>query len=221
MLLTTPLTTFLSHNTTPQLPTLLLLTPSGLVLSSASPLPASLLRTQATAASTLWSLYRPFDRTSNAMHSALPSDPSSSALSSDTVTDDDISSITVQLAHGTMVIRELSCGLIFVAIGPTSAPPNHMSSPSPLPTAHTTTTSPPSSPPAQHLAPSELGERVSSGGSLNNIQSSTPSIAGSVGSSVAGARQQAGILKIKRRADEVGKWLEGQLRGFVLSAGER
>ncbi|EHK97276.1 hypothetical protein M7I_7006 [Glarea lozoyensis 74030] len=65
MLLTTPLTTFLSHNTTPQLPTLLLLTPSGLVLSSASPLPASLLRTQATAASTLPVLIRPLQRHRN------------------------------------------------------------------------------------------------------------------------------------------------------------
>jgi hypothetical protein len=125
-----------------------------------------------------------------------------------------------------MVIRELSCGLIFVAIGPTATPGNRTVSPLPgshtllTPNIHSTPASPPSSPPAQHDGLQELGERVVSGGSLNAIKSGTPSIAGSVGSSVASARQQASILKVKRQADEVGKWLEENLQGFVLSSAE-
>lgn len=50
--------------------------------------------------------------------------------------------------------------------------------------------------------------------------SGAPSEAGSVGSSVVGAKTHASILGIKRQAEEVGKWLENSLQGFVLSANE-
>ncbi|KAG9232398.1 hypothetical protein BJ875DRAFT_380760 [Amylocarpus encephaloides] len=210
MLLTKPLTTFLSQNTSPQLPTLLLVSPDGKLLSSSSPLSASLLRTQSTAACSLWNIYKPFQTTSNLISSALSSqDTSSSAAQKGS----DLNSITIQLAYGIMVIRALSCGLIFVAIGPTAHP--HPSSSGLYSHSHTLLTpkilptpdSPPSSPMPQHEGHEELGERVVSG-------------AGSVTSSATGARIQASILGVKRQADEVGIWLEDKLQGFMLSSAE-
>ncbi|TVY52788.1 hypothetical protein LCER1_G005352 [Lachnellula cervina] len=218
MLLTKPLTTFLSQNASPQLPTLLLISPTGKLLSSSSPLPASILRTQSTVACTMWNLYNPFQTsTSSRVNTSLPPGPTSLSSASTP----DLSSITIQLSHGTMVIRSLSCGLLFVAIGPsitpTTAPTSHhLLFPPHIASSHT---SPQASPPTHHDLHDGLGERVFSGGSLA-IGSGAPSEAGSVGSSVTGARTHASILGIKRQAEEVGRWLETSLQGFVLSTGE-
>ncbi|TVY59685.1 hypothetical protein LSUE1_G009267 [Lachnellula suecica] len=213
MLLTKPLTTFLSQNVTQQLPTLLLISPTGKLLSSSSTLPASSLRTQSTVACTMWNLYQP--SASDRIASALPQTRSSSANTNSA----DLSSITVQLSQGIMVIRSLSCGLLFVAIGPSisPAPPSsHMLMP---PNIASSQASPAASPPTHHDGHEGLGERIVSGGSLA-VGSKAPSEAGSVGSSVTGARAHASILGIKRQAEEVGRWLENSLQGFVLSAGE-
>lgn len=223
MLLTKPLTTFLSQNTSPQLPTLLLVSPDGKLLSSSSPLPAALLRTQSTVASTLWNLYNPFQSTNNLISSALPQskDASSEAASRD----NDLNSITIQLSHGIMVLRSLSCGLLFVAIGPINTPSTSASSANhnlhTLLTPHLSSapTSPPSSPPTNYDGNHHSVERVSSGTHIS-IGSRAPSITGSIGSSVTGGRTQASILGVKRQADEVGRWLENQLKGFVLSSAE-
>ncbi|KAH8684520.1 hypothetical protein BGZ60DRAFT_397726 [Tricladium varicosporioides] len=228
MLLTKPLTTFLSQNTSPQLPTLLLISPTGKLLSSSSPLPASALRVQATAACTLWNLYNPFQNTSDSISAALGNTNSHTTAyttsSAATTNENDLSSITIQLSQGIMVIRALSCGLLFVAIGPTTNPSSSTSSHTLLP-PHTGSshTSPPSSPQPQHEGQEGIGERDHSGSSLAAIGSGgggAPSESGSVGSSVVGARTQASILGIKRQADEVGRWLEGSLRGFNMSAAE-
>ncbi|KAF4617046.1 hypothetical protein G7Y89_g15102 [Cudoniella acicularis] len=221
MLLTKPLTTFLSQNTSPQLPTLLLISPDGKLLSSSSPLSASTLRTQSTVACTLWNLYNPSQNSNNQISAALgvASQTTSQLPTSSTSNSNDLSSITIQLSQGIMVIRALSCGLLFVAIGPTITA---STSTSPFPSSHallaSAHTSPPSSPQAQENH-EPLGERSLSGGSLA-VGSGTPSESGSVGSSVTGARTQATILGIKRQADEVGRWLEGQLKGFKLSSEE-
>jgi hypothetical protein len=225
MLLTKRLTTFLSQNTTPHLPTLLLLSPAGKLLSSSSPLPASNLRTQATLACSLWALYQP--NVSSLITSALPPPQSTSntnprgsdaTISSTTTAAEnghDLAAITIQLSHGVMVIRALSCGLLFVAIGPSS-----IGVPSPSQTLHAQSisshTSPPSSPTAHGDGHGYNGEGAHEGG-LGGVGSGAPSEAGSVRST--GSRT-ASIMGIKRQAEEVGRWLDGQLEGFQLSSAE-
>ncbi|KAH7342229.1 hypothetical protein BKA65DRAFT_537535 [Rhexocercosporidium sp. MPI-PUGE-AT-0058] len=240
MLLTKRLTTFLSQNTTPQLPTLLLLSPTGKLLSSSSHLPASTLRTQATLACSLWALYQP---ATAILPSALPSQPSSqsqnqsrgsdatlSSTSTITAPDHDLSTITLQLTHGIMVIRALSCGLLFVALGPSTSPSssnpqdpnqNTLQAQAHLNSSLSRHTSPPSSPPALgETGDSERGREM--GGHLNlnlAVGSAAPSDAGSIRST--GTRTGTGsLVGIKRQAVEVGKWLDAQLEGFQLSSPE-
>ncbi|PMD35713.1 hypothetical protein L207DRAFT_516665 [Hyaloscypha variabilis F] len=229
MLLTKRLTTFLSQNTTPALPTLLLLSPTGKLLSSASPISASILRTQATLACSLWTLYQP--TVSSVIPSVLPAQSdaqsnthprgSDATLSSTTTVaenDHELASIAVQLTHGVMVIRALSCGLLFVAIGPSSPSSISPSSPSHTLRAQSisspTHTSPPSSPPP-HGENGYNGEGAHEGG-LGGLGSGAPSEAGSARST----GRMASIMGIKRQAEEVGRWLDGQLDGFQLSSAE-
>jgi hypothetical protein len=225
MLLTKRLTTFLSQNTTPQLPTLLLLSPTGKLLSSSSPLPAPTLRTQATLACSLWALYAP--SISSLITSTIHPPPSTSSnqprgsdatlSSTSTVAENDheLAAITIQLSHGVMVIRALSCGLLFVAIGP-----SNLAVSGPSQTIHAQSisshTSPPSSPPAQGDMHGYNGEGAHER-DLGAVGSGAPSEVGSVRST--GSRT-ASIMGIKRQAEEVGRWLDGQLEGFQLSSAE-
>ena len=220
MLLTKRLTTFLSQNATPQLPTLLLLSPTGKLLSSSSPLPASTLRTQATLACSLWTLYQPTASSliTSAIHVPQPSSSthprgSDATLSSTTTAaESDLATITIQLSHGVMVIRALSCGLLFVAIGASTLA---ASSPSQTLQASSLSqhTSPPSSPPAQGEGYNGEGAQ----GDLDAVRSGAPSDAASVTST--GSRT-AGIMGAKRQAEEVARWLDGQLEGFQFSSAE-
>jgi len=86
-------------------------------------------------------------------------------------------------------------------------------------------TSPPSSPPAQNgdehdtpvvgsLPQRELHRDLS----VPVVGGGAPSEAGSVGST--GTRAQASIMAARRQAEEIGKWLESRLEGFVLGSGE-
>ncbi|CAL3969430.1 unnamed protein product [Diplocarpon coronariae] len=234
MLLSKRLTAFLSQNTSPQLPTLLLLSPTGKLLSSSSPSPASTLRTQATLACSLWSLYQP---TASLLPLALPEKPSSSSFSqrgsdetlssTSTAADNELSTVTIQLTNGVMVIRALSCGLLFVAIGPsisTSAsptpPPNTL-----LAQAHLNSlslsrhTSPPSSPPALADQEREPGPGTGNLGLLG-VSSAAPSQSDS-GSIRSTGTRTGSLVGVKRQAVEVGKWLDVQLEGFRLSSAER
>jgi len=228
MLLTKRLTTFLSQNTSPQLPTLLLLSPTGKLLSSSSPLSASTLRTQATLACSLWTLYQP--SVPSLITSSLPRTPQQSDMrnqprgsdstisSSTTAAENELSIITIQLSHGVMVVRVLACGLLFVAIGPSASGSSAQPSPHLMQAHHasySSQASPPSSPPPR--LEDSARERDVSAGSLRAVGSAPPSEAGSVGSS--GTRTSS-IMAIRRRAEEVGKWLDGQLEGFALSSGE-
>lgn len=227
MLLNKRLTTFLSQNTTPQLPTLLLLSPTGKLLTSSSPLSATALRTQATLACSLWVLYQPsipslisssLPNSQNEQGRNGPRGSDSTIGSSNTATEHELSTITIQLTNGIMVIRQLSCGLLFVAIG--SPPPTPTTQGSPRPSSYQLSThthgSPPSSPPAQ-AGNGEGDIHGGEGGNLIGRGSAAASEAGSV-RSVGGSR--GGIMGVRRRADEVGKWLDGQLEGFVLRDGE-
>lgn len=110
-----------------------------------------------------------------------------------------------------MVIRQLSCGLLFVAIGssPTISSPHQGSHL--LPGGTSSHTTPPGSP-----LPVD-GEEYTEGSALAGMGSAAASEAGSV-RSVGGTR--IGIMGLRRQADEVGKWLDVQLEGFALSSGE-
>lgn len=225
MLLTKRLTTFLSQNTTAQLPTLLLLSPIGKLLSSSSPQSASTLRTQATLACSLWNLYQP--SASSLMTAALPRTPTqadtrnqprtpeSTTSSTTTAAENDLSIITIQLSQGIMVIRALGCGLLFVAIGPIASGSSAQPSPHLL-QAHRANmsiqTTPASSPPARP----DDSIMSTSGGGLLAVGRGAPSEAGSVGSS--GTRSS--IMGARRQAEEVAKWLDSQLEGFALSSAE-
>jgi hypothetical protein len=228
MLLTKRLTTFLSQNTSPQLPTLLLISPTGKLLSSSSPLPASTLRTQATLACSLWNLYQP--SAPSLITSALPrtaqqSDArnhprlsESTTSSTTTAAESELSIMTIQLSHGIMVIRALACGLLFVAIGPSSSGSSAQLSPHLLQGHHASLesqTSPSSSPPTR--SEDTAREREISGGSFQAMGVTTPSEAGSVGSS---GTRTGSIMGMRRQAEEVAKWLDGQLEGFALGSGE-
>ena len=217
MLLTKPLSTFLSANSTPQLHTLLLLSPTGKLLSSSSPSPASTLRTQATLACSLWTLYHPFQTTTSPLVDA--SLTSSTANGRDRREEQELNSITIQLEFGIMCIRALSSGLLFVAIGPSSpsySQPSAGLSPHPSSSylhqhINASHTSPPASPNTQ-----EHGSQPSLQG---EVTSGAVSEAGSVGTQ--GSVSGASIWGVRRQAEDVGRFLEGKLEGFVLSAGER
>ncbi len=122
LLLTKRLSAFLHANLSPQLQSALLTTPSGRLLSYASPSPVVSLRTQATVAASLW-----------AIHAAA----SGAAARGQPGTDDDDedgdeaaarsarlpSSVSLAFTSGAaVIIRRLRCGLLFVCIGPPPTP---------------------------------------------------------------------------------------------------
>lgn len=183
MLFTKNLTEFLSKNTNPTLPTLLLVSPAGKLLSSSSTLPASRLRTQATLSHSLWTLYFP---SVSFISAALP------ASEQEAADKHELSTITIQLTHGLMIIRALKCGLLFVAINTC----NILSRESACPSIAST---PPSS----------------SRGGGNSIDSI-------IGSGIPNSRegQKVDIIQFKKQAEQVGNWLDNQLGDFKLYDGE-
>ncbi|RDL37116.1 uncharacterized protein BP5553_04549 [Venustampulla echinocandica] len=232
---------FLSQNTSPELPTMLLISSTGKLLSSCSPLPASTLRTQSTVASTLWNLHHPDpDRdphqSAGNNHVSSPQSVSSQATTegpsspapsgASTTNGSDLNSITIQISHGIMVIRSLSCGLLFVAIGPSSVPTTitalpDLSSLAPhTPRVASSHTSPPSSPAPQQESHEAIPENDMSGSAVAATGSGFPSQVGSVRSSVARASKKANLMAIKRQAEEVSRWLDDRLQGFTLGSGE-
>ncbi|KAI9900699.1 hypothetical protein N3K66_004961 [Trichothecium roseum] len=114
LLLTKRLTAFLQSNVTPDLPTLLLATPSGKLLAHASPHPVSHLRTQSTVAASLLSI--------NTLGGAAADALSTTSTAQDSE-DGRRAVITVSLETGTVVMRRLKCGLLFVCVGPQTEQP--------------------------------------------------------------------------------------------------
>ncbi|KAH8816136.1 hypothetical protein F5884DRAFT_775047 [Xylogone sp. PMI_703] len=239
MLLTKRLSTFLNNNTTPQIHTLLLITPVGKLLSSASPSPTSILRTQSTLACSLWNLYNPYvPNTANLVSAALPqdSDPNTSSdarIRNGAAAGKDVNCIVIQLEHGIMVIRALKCGLLFVAIGHSSS--SAQMQPPHSPQSHyqqsfvASHSPPPSSPDPQaeshhdaHENPIllQLPIQTSSGpGAGGGSGSAAPSEAGSTITN-ASIGSPATIFGMKRQTEELAKWLDGKLEGFKLSPPE-
>lgn len=150
LLLTKRLNAFLHANQTPQLPTLLLTTYHGKLLAHASPHPVSVLRTHATVAASLLAIHTsssvdvpfslPGSRTPDPISRSpvLGSDDDDDYDDRDNDNDNDTAAsnkaaarkraaqsvrpvtITVQLSGGTVIIRRLKCGLLFVCVGPSA-----------------------------------------------------------------------------------------------------
>ncbi|KAB8294071.1 hypothetical protein EYC80_009526 [Monilinia laxa] len=198
MLLTKRISTFLQHNISPHLHTLILLTPTGKLLSTSSTSPASVLRHQGTLALSLWTLYSPFP--SQTVSDALPINDSAS--NGQNAIPRETKSILIQMEFGIMVIRMLACGLLFVAIGP--APGVSGTITPQIQREGLISISQPGSPDGEH----ERGIIRSGEGS------ETASLRSARGGGV-------GIMGMRRQAEELGRWLEGALHGLVLRTGER
>jgi hypothetical protein len=206
ILLTKRLTAFLSQSATPQLQTLLLLSPTGNLLCSSSPAPASTLRTQATLACSLWNLYYPFNNNTSSLASlSLPPSPTAHEICD---SEKDLSCITIQLEYGIMYIRALSSGLLFVAIGPSNVFPSHLNVPRHIGSTYTS--------PLLSPAPHD-GDAYGTMATLHTegVISAARSEASSVGTE-RGANTS--LWGVRKRATEVSQLLEGRLEGFVLGS---
>lgn len=193
MLLTKPLTTFLHAQLAPQsnshLHTLVLCTATGKLLSTASPLSAAVLRNRATLASQLVDLYSPL-AADGTIANALP-DSDSDSISQSRQIDHELRSVLVQLEHGVMVIVVLRCGLLFIAIGGLG------------PVLGTV---------VDHL---RLEAELRPSSAENGVRSSAASDAGSTGTGMGIGK--GSVRVVRRQAEELAKWLDGELDGFVLS----
>ncbi|KAI5467769.1 hypothetical protein BGZ63DRAFT_419454 [Mariannaea sp. PMI_226] len=220
LLLTKRLTGFLHANQTPALPTLLLTTPHGKLLAHASPQPVSVLRTHATVAASLLTIHSssspalpsalPGSRTPDPIGS---SPPLADDADDDQARSDDEDSplsqslhqyppapkpkpikpttITVQLSGGTVVIRRLKCGLLFVCVGPAQdAATDH-----------------------GHLHPHDRSGDVSHVGSPSEVDSMISTgghTTASLDSSAAGTTG-ASVIALRRHAAELSRWLDDKL----------
>jgi hypothetical protein len=235
MLLTKPLTTFLNANLTPYIHTLFLCTPTGKLLSSSSShIPASTLRAQATLACSIWNLYKPLTA-AGTISAALPSSHSTDSKHDDddkeeeeedeneggvAESDPNISSIIIQLDHGTMHVRALKCSLLFVVIGPSPSPPSASSTSLRglrQDLSYLSVASAASPPTSSHSVINGEGtverRQGSSSSNLNGLGSSAVSVTGSTSGAGSGS-----IKVLRKQAEELGKWLDGELEGFSLAA---
>lgn len=214
LLLTKRLTAFLHANQTPQLPTLLLTTPHGKLLAHVSPSPVSVLRTHATVAASLLAIHTsasaalpaalPGARTPDPIGSSPPDGVDGEADHQGEGDEDDERSnrrghraravkpvtITVQLSGGTVVIRRLKCGLLFVCVGPAAGEPEHHDHHH----HHHGETS-------QVGSPSEVDSMISAGGQTTTSLES------------AGA---AAVVAMRRHAADLARWLDDKLGSLTV-----
>lgn len=229
MLLTKTLTSFLQANLSPQVHTLFIATPSGKILASSSSLSAGVLRSQATLASTLWSLYRPLS-SEGAFSAILPAQINDEEQSTQ---DPGVSSILIQLENGTMLIRCLKSALLFIAIGPSSALPprsprasncalpsnqsfsvEHHTAPLARDLSHLTveaTVSRPTSSHASSMRDSGLEDRLHSP-ALRSREYATSD----AGSTTTVNGSGTSFRRMKRRVEELASWLDTELGSFKL-----
>lgn len=211
LLLTKRLNAFLCANQSPQLPTLLLTTSQGKLLAHASSQPVAVLRTHATVAASLLSIHAaPDSEAHHQGHRALSptanhdyehehghgndqQDADAAAHSNDEDGDDapvpeprqsrapKPVTITVQLSHGTVIIRRLQCGLLFVCVGPLTHDPN-ADPQKPFEVTDVTATS------------ASDGESLSSGQTSNSTDSTA-----------------AAIATMRKQASGLARWLDDKL----------
>ncbi|KAK6223795.1 hypothetical protein QIS74_03739 [Colletotrichum tabaci] len=231
LLLTKRLTAFLASNLNAHLHTALLATPSGRLLAHASPEPVSLLRTQATVASSLFALHAsaapdiPDALPGSSSSSPPPPPPANPTSTSATPAAPAAANtaeaaagkpltITVQLAGGVVVLRRLRCGLLFVCIGPLaeSIDPNH--APEPPHHHHHTQSATSHAHHAYHHHPNGGGVATpslapaspSEADSILSVGAQTTTSLASVGSV-----NTAGVVVLRRHAEELARWLDDKL----------
>ncbi|KAK8130945.1 hypothetical protein PG984_007383 [Apiospora sp. TS-2023a] len=194
LLLTKRLTSFLQSNLSPQIHTTLLTTLSGKLLAHASPHPVSTLRTQCTVAASIWTIYAA-QGTSSAVAEALPSAPAGTKARQDPTS----GAITIQLTGAVLVVRKLRCGLLFVCIGPipdsgeqaqfAQGQSHSLQVPQAASSSH----------PTPLGSPSEV-ESVASAGAATTASVTTM-----------GSVNAAGVVLMRRQAEELAKWLDDKL----------
>ncbi|KAK7931872.1 hypothetical protein PG985_002584 [Apiospora marii] len=194
LLLTKRLTSFLQSNLSPQIHTTLLTTLSGKLLAHASPHPVSTLRTQCTVAASIWTIYAA-QGTSAAVAEALPSAPAGTKARQDPTS----GAITIQLTGAVLVVRKLRCGLLFVCIGP--IPDSGEQAPFAQGQSQSLQVPPAasSSHPTPLGSPSEV-ESVASAGAATTASATTM-----------GSVNAAGVVLMRRQAEELAKWLDDKL----------
>lgn len=185
-----------------------------------TPRPGSvtLLRTQATVAASLYSLYA---AASPAIPDALPEDRLPGQRQQKKSATKPLT-ITVQLSHGVMVIRRLKCGLLFVCIGPlgdaadpaaqhTGQAGGH-TDPSGTLTSNGGLSVPGAVTPKGHghASPSHMPASPSGDSVMSAGGATTASIA-SAGSSVAGSIGTAAVVALRRHAEDLARWLDDKL----------
>ena len=215
LLLTKRLTAFLNANRTPQLPTLLLTSPHGKLLAHASPHPVASLRTHATVAASLLAIHStsapalaaslPGSRTPDPIGSSPPEeeglDDETDHLSQSQQLDSHKSgkgrgikpaTVTVQLTSGTVVIRRLKCGLLFVCVGPANPDAAEHGGPN----LHDLQVPPGES--------SHVGSPDGADSILSTGAQTTASLDSTAGSAAA-------VAALRRHAAELARWLDDKL----------
>ena len=229
LLLTKRLTAFLHSNLSPQIHTSLLATLSGKLLahaSSAQSQSATTLRTQCTVAASLWAIYSA-PTTRAAIPESLPSQSQSQSKGEEEREEEEEeeeselehpkpTALTIQLTGAVMVLRLLRCGLLFVCFGPPAEGPasgpglgdhsahqhqHQQRARTPQPPSETNS-NPNAIPTPTIGSPSEV-ESVRSAGAATITSVTTTGSAGVVGA--------AGVVAVRRQAEDLARWLDDKL----------
>ncbi|KUI69930.1 hypothetical protein VM1G_05628 [Cytospora mali] len=229
LLLTKRLTSFLHLNLSPQITTLLLLTPDGKLLAYASqpPIPVATLRTHGTVAASLYTIHSngtDLDSIDGALPPGSRGSTASRRRRRSSVTTSSGSgplAVTIQLESGVvLVIRKLKCGMLFVCMGPPSGDSHsrpgtqqHAHHPPPgendamAPNGHPPSTSSPP-PPLTQPPTSVLGSPPETASILS---AGTHATTQTTASSVMFGAGTAGVMATRRHAEELARWLDDKL----------
>lgn len=132
------------------------------------------------------------DTLSQSRHQYLPSTPKPKPIKPAT--------ITVQLSGGTVVIRRLKCGLLFVCVGPAAQDPTAAD--------HAHLHPQDRSGDVSHVgSPGEADSIISAGGQTTASLDSAAAAASAAGGGVTGAA----VVALRRHAAELSRWLDDKL----------
>lgn len=236
-LITESLTRLLNHSLHTPLSTLMLISPAGQLLASASPLKSSILRSRATLAMSIWELYCD---NKNAIPAALPSQEGNAeqrnAQLENKKDDEDtdaaptelfpaaegdvnqIQTITVQLSLGVLTIRLLSCGLLLIGLSDSTTPSAQQ-----LPSAHPSALPSPSTSHGRNPTSNQgslRGKGKLTVGSppahAEGLRSSAASDAGSTSTTTGRGRE---VQALRRKTEMCAMWLEEELVGYKVAEG--
>ena len=234
-LITESLTRLLNHSLHAPLTTLMLISPTGQLLASASPLKSSILRSRATLAMGIWELYC---ENKNAIPAALPQvseasqegDGKAAEESKDNenanatepfpAAEEDakpIQTITLQLTLGILTIRLLSCGLLLIGLSDSTTPSAQnlpSSHPSALPSPSTLHGRNPTSNQGSFRGKGKL--TVGSPPAVEGLRSSATSDAGSTSTTTGRGRE---VQALRRSTEICARRLEEELVGYKVAEG--